>query len=183
MGRMTIGVTTIAIVAIAIIMIAMARKKKKPAAPGLLAANRRARFDYDIEQRLQAGLVLQGWEIKGLRAGRGQASDSHVIFRNGEAWLVGFRISPLPSVSTHTIPEADRTRKLLLHKSEINHMRASVERKGYTLVPLEVRLVKGMAKVVLGLGRGRQVRDKREIIKERDWSRELQRVKKEHHRS
>ena len=175
---MTISIAIIAMAAIAIIMIAMARKKKSPAAPGLLAANRRARFDYDIEQKLQAGLVLLGWEIKGLRAGRGQASDSHVVFRNGEAWLVGFRISPLPSVSTHTTPEADRSRKLLLHRREIDHLRASVERKGYALVPLEVRLVKGMAKVVLGLGRGRQLHDKRELIKDRDWSRERQRVEK-----
>ena len=178
MGRMTIGRATIAITATAIIMIVMARKKKRPAAPGLLATNRRARFDYDIEQQLQAGLALQGWEIKGLRAGRGQAGDSHVIFRHGEAWLVGFRISPLPSVSTHTTPEADRTRKLLLHRREIDHLRASVERKGYALVPLEVRLVKGMAKAILGLGRGKQLRDKREIIKERDWSRERQRMEK-----
>lgn len=175
---MTIGIAIIAIATIAIIMIAMARKKKSPAAPGLLATNRRARFDYDIEQKLQAGLVLQGWEIKGLRAGRGQAGDSHVIFRTGEAWLVGFRISPLPSVSTHTTPEADRSRKLLLHRREIDYLRASVERKGYTLVPLEVRLVKSMAKVVLGLGRGRQLHDKRELIKDRDWSRERQRMEK-----
>ena len=179
MGRRTIATATITLTATAIIMFVMARNKKSQASPGLLAVNRRARFDYDIEQQFQAGLALQGWEIKGLRAGRGQAGDSHVIFRSGEAWLVGFRISPLPSVSTHTTPEADRTRKLLLHRNEIERLRASVQRQGYALVPIEVRLVRGLAKVVLGLGRGRQLRDKRQLIKERDWTRERQRVEKE----
>lgn len=148
---------------------------KKDASPAI-ADNRRARFDYSVEERFEAGLVLEGWEVKALRAGRGNISEAHAILRNGEAWLLGAHITPLPSASTHVLPEGARTRKLLLHASELRHLQGAVDRKGYTLVPLRLYWKHGRAKLELGLAKGRKRHDKRQVIKERDWARQQDRL-------
>jgi len=145
-----------------------------------IAVNRRARHDYDIEERFEAGLALRGWEVKALRAGRASIAEAHAILRAGEAWLVGSNFTPLPSASTHVVPEPDRTRKLLLHAREIAHLTGAVDRKGYTLVPLRLYWKRGHAKVEIGLGKGRKKHDKRRVIKERDWARRQAQILREH---
>jgi SsrA-binding protein len=157
----------------------MAAKKKKDAAGGsTIALNRQATHDYFIEERFEAGLVLQGWEVKSLRAGRAQLKESYVVLKNGEAWLLGSHISPLSTASTHVVPDPVRTRKLLLHGSELSRLIGQVERKGYTLIPLALYWKKGRAKLEIGLGRGKKMHDKRASEKDRDWQREKQRVMK-----
>lgn len=141
-----------------------------------IAENRRARFDYAVEERYEAGLVLSGWEVKALRAGRANISEAHALLRNGEAWLLGAHINPLPSASTHVIAEPDRTRKLLLNAAEIRHLAGAVERRGYTLVPLRLYWKRGRAKLELGLAKGRRRQDKRQVVKERDWTRQQARL-------
>ena len=145
--------------------------KKNTAASNTIALNKKARHDFFIEDRFEAGLVLQGWEVKSLRAGRLQLSDSYVIIKNGEAWLLGALITPLPTASTHISPDASRTRKLLLNRSELNKLIGAVERKGYTIVPLAMYWKFGRAKIEIGLAKGKASHDKRAAIKERDWSR------------
>jgi SsrA-binding protein len=144
-----------------------------------IAENRRARHDYSIEEQLEAGLVLEGWEVKALRAGRASIAEAHGILRAGEAWLVGSNISPLPSASTHVKPEADRTRKLLLNARELRHLSGSVERRGYTLVPLRLYWKRGNAKLALGLAKGRKRYDKRQVQKKQDWERQKARLLRE----
>lgn len=157
----------------------MAAKKKKDAAGGFtIALNRQATHDYFIEERFEAGLVLQGWEVKSLRAGRAQLKESYVVLKNGEAFLLGSHISALSTASTHVVPDPVRTRKLLLHASELSRLIGHVERKGYTLVPLALYWKKGRAKLEIGLGRGKKMHDKRATEKDRDWQREKQRVMK-----
>lgn len=152
----------------------------KPAsnAPGdrVIAVNRRARHDYFIEDRFEAGLALQGWEVRSLRSGRAQIAEAYVVVRGGEIWLLGARIQPLPSASTHVVPDPDRTRKLLLHRREIDRLIGAVERKGYTLVPLRLYWKHGRAKLEIGLALGKRKHDKRETEKERDWQRQKQRL-------
>lgn len=150
-------------------------KKEKS---GTIALNRRARHDYALEDHFEAGLVLQGWEVKSLRAGRLQLVDSYVILKNGEAWLFNAQITPLGTVSTHFIPEPHRTRKLLLNKRELFKLAGAIQREGYTVIPLAVYWKKNKAKVEIALAKGKKNYDKRESEKNRDWQREKQKVMK-----
>ncbi|OGI44897.1 MAG: SsrA-binding protein [Candidatus Muproteobacteria bacterium RBG_16_64_11] len=153
----------------------MSTKAEKPA-PALIAKNRKAWHDYFIEQKFEAGLVLEGWEVKSLRAGRAQLKESYVIVDRDEILLVGAHFSPLASASTHIKPDPTRTRKLLLHREEIKKLIGSVERKGYTLIPLELYWKRGRAKLQVGLAKGKQLHDKRESIKKRETDRETARA-------
>jgi SsrA-binding protein len=144
--------------------------------------NKKAFFDYFIEERYEAGIVLQGWEVKSIRAGRVQLKEAYVIVRNGEVFLFGAHISPLPTASTHISPDPVRTRKLLLHDTEINKLIGKVERAGYTLVPLNLHYLKGRVKCEIGLAKGKKQHDKRETEKQRDWQREKQAIMKQHNR-
>lgn len=155
-----------------------AKKNKNAAGEATIAHNRQATHDYFIEERYEAGLVLMGWEVKSLRAGKLQLKESYVILKGGEAWLLGSHISPLTSASTHVDANPTRTRKLLLHGREIARLIGLVERKGYTLVPLSMYWSKGRAKLQIGLAKGKQLHDKRAVEKDRDWQREKQRVMK-----
>ncbi len=154
------------------------KKSKSKAGSSTIAQNKRARFDYFIEDNYEAGIVLQGWEVKSLRAGKVQLVDSYVFIKNGEAWLSGAHISPLLSASTHINPEPTRTRKLLLHDYEISKLIVATEQKGYTLIALALYWSKGKVKVDLGTAKGKQTHDKRAVEKDRDWSREKHRVLK-----
>jgi SsrA-binding protein len=153
----------------------MSKKTDKPA-PAQIAQNRKAWHDYFIEQKFEAGMVLHGWEVKSMRAGRAQLKEAYVVVENGEIFLIGAHVSPLPSASTHINPDPVRKRKLLLHRDEISKLVGSVERKGYTLVPLALYWKKGKAKLEVGLAKGKQVHDKRASIKERESDRELARA-------
>lgn len=155
----------------------MSKKNDKPA-PAHIAQNRKAWHDYFIEQKHEAGMVLHGWEVKSMRAGRAQLKEAYVVIENGELFLIGSHISPLPSASTHIHPDPVRKRKLLLHRQEIGKLIGSVERKGYTLVPLSLYWKKGKAKIEIGLAKGKQAHDKRASIKERESDRELARAVK-----
>jgi SsrA-binding protein len=141
-----------------------------------IAENRRARFDYAIEERHEAGVVLEGWEIKAIRAGQVQLTDGYVVIRDGELWLIGCRIHALGSASTHVKPEPDRTRKLLLHKEEIKRLVGKVEQRGYTIVPLDLHYKGGRVKAEIALAKGKAQHDKRETEKKRDWEREKARL-------
>jgi len=150
--------------------------KADATAPRLIAENRKARFDYFIEERYEAGLALQGWEVKAMRAGRAQLKEAYVYLRGGEAFLIGAHISPLPSTSSHVVADPVRTRKLLLHSSELSGLIGAVERKGYTLMPLELYWKHGRAKLQVGLAKGKKQHDKRAVDKERDWARDKARL-------
>ena len=141
-----------------------------------IAQNKKAFHDYFIEERYEAGLVLQGWEAKAIRSGRVQLKDAYVLIRGGEIYMVGGHISALPTASTHIHPDPVRTRKLLLHGAEIQHLIGKVERAGYTLVPLDMHYKNGRIKIDIGLARGKKQHDKRETEKKRDWDREKQRL-------
>ena len=143
-----------------------------------IAVNKRARFEYHIEDRLEAGIALEGWEVKALRAGRVQFSDSYVLLKDNEAWLFGCQISPLTTVSTHVTPDPTRTRKLLLHRREIDRLVGAVDRKGYTVIPTAMYWSRGKAKVEIGMARGKQQHDKRKSQKDRDWERQKARIMK-----
>jgi SsrA-binding protein len=143
---------------------------------GTIALNRRARHDYFIDERYEAGVALMGWEVKALRAGRLQLAEGYVLLKDDEAWLLGSHITPLTSASTHVVPDPTRTRKLLLKRRELDHLVGAVERKGYTLIPLAMYWKNGRAKVEIGLARGKQKQDKRASEKERDWQREKART-------
>jgi SsrA-binding protein len=145
---------------------------------GSIAVNRKARHDYFIEERYEAGLALQGWEVKALRAGRLQLKEGYVLMKDGEAWLFGAHVSPLPTTSTHVVADPTRSRKLLLHRRQIDTLVGAVERKGYALVPLSVYWKGGKAKVEIGLARGKKQHDKRADERDRDWQREKSRVMK-----
>jgi SsrA-binding protein len=143
-----------------------------------IAQNKKAFHDYFIEQKFEAGIALEGWEVKAIRAGRAQLKEAYVIVRNNEIVLIGCHISPLPSASTHFQPDPVRTRKLLLHAEEINRLIGSVERAGYTLVPLDMHYLRGRIKLEIGLAKGKKLHDKRQAEKDRDWQREKQRLMK-----
>jgi SsrA-binding protein len=143
-----------------------------------IAQNKKAFHDYFVEQKFEAGVELEGWEVKSIRAGRVQLKEAYVIVRGGEIYLIGCHISPLSSVSTHFQPDPVRTRKLLLHKEEINRLIGSVERAGYTMLPLDVHFKRGRIKLEIGLAKGKKQHDKRQAEKEREWAREKQRVLK-----
>ena len=150
---------------------------KKPA-ENVIAVNRKARHDYFIEETLEAGLCLEGWEVKSLRAGKGQITETYVHVKNGEAWLIGAHITPLISSSTHIKPDPTRTRKLLLHRRELDRLVGAVERKGYTLVALDLHWSKGKAKLNIGLAKGKKQHDKRAAQKDQDWQRQKVRILK-----
>jgi SsrA-binding protein len=141
--------------------------------------NRKAFHDYFIEDRFEAGIVLEGWEVKAIRAGRAQIKEAYITVLNGELWLLGSHISPLQTASTHVKPDPTRTRKLLLHGNEIAKLIGQVERAGYTLVPLNMHYAKGKIKVEIGLAKGKKQYDKREAEKQKDWQRERQRILKQ----
>jgi len=156
----------------------MSKKNSDKPAPAQIAQNRKARHDYFIEDRYEAGLALLGWEVKSLRAGRAQLAEAYVMIENGEALLIGAHISPLTSASTHVQANPTRTRKLLLHRGELDKLIGAVERRGYTIAPLRLYWKHGRAKLEIGLARGKQAHDKRETIKKREAERELDRVVK-----
>ena len=143
-----------------------------------IALNRKARFDYPIETQFETGVVLEGWEVKSLRAGKVNLSDAHVIIKYGEALLLGAQIQPLPTAAHHLYPEPNRTRKLLLHRKELNQLIGYVERKGYTLIPLSLYWSKNKVKLQLALAKGKKTHDKRETLKTRDWQRDKARIMK-----
>ena len=138
--------------------------------------NRKASHDYFIEERMEAGLVLEGWEVKAIRAGRAQLKEAYVVVLNGELALIGAHISPLATASTHVNPDPVRTRKLLMHEAEISKLIGQVERAGYTLVPLDLHYTRGRIKLAVGLAKGKKQHDKREAEKDREWQREKQRL-------
>lgn len=154
--------------------------KKPKTSSNTIAQNKRARFDYHLEETIEAGLQLQGWEVKSLRAGKAQLTDSYVIFKDGEAWLLGAQIQPLPTASTHFVVDPTRTRKLLLKDREIARLQAATEQKGYTIVATELYWKGHLVKCRIALAKGKKLHDKRATEKERDWSREKQRVMKVH---
>jgi len=153
---------------------------KKSDQPGSIAQNKKARFDYFIEERLEAGLALQGWEVKSMRAGKAQLTDAFVILREGEAWLLGSHLTPLNTASTHVVADPKRIRKLLLNRREIDRLTGLVDRKGYTLIALELYWSKNRAKLSVGLAKGKKQHDKRDTEKDRDWERDRARVMKTH---
>lgn len=151
-------------------------KDKKNNTSSTIALNKRARHDYFIEEQHEAGLVLQGWEAKSLRGGRATITEAYVTLKGGEAYLIGAQITPMPQASTHVIADPTRTRKLLLHRREIDHLVGAIEREGYTLVPLALYWKKGMAKLDVGLAKGKKQYDKRATKKEQDWQRQKDRL-------
>jgi len=144
----------------------------------LIALNKKARFEYFVEDEYDAGLVLEGWEVKSLRAGKVNLSDSHVIVKHGEAFLIGAQIQPLPTALIYSMPDPLRTRKLLLNRSELNRLIGCVERQGYTLIPLKLYWSKNYVKIKIALAKGKKSHDKRDTLKERDWQREKSRILK-----
>jgi SsrA-binding protein len=138
--------------------------------------NRKAYHDYFIEERFEAGLALEGWEVKSIRAGRAQLKEAYVVVKNGEILLIGAHFSPLSTASTHIQADPVRTRKLLMHRGEINRLIGQVERAGYTLMPLDLHYSKGRVKLDVGLAKGKKQYDKRATIREREWNREQQRL-------
>jgi len=155
-------------------------KKKKKLPENTIAQNKKARHDYFIEETFEAGLALEGWEVKSLRAGRIQMNDSYIMVKNAELWWIGMNITPLLSASTHINPDHYRSRKLLMHRREIDKLIGLIDRKGYTLVPLSAYWIKGKAKLKIGLAKGKKDHDKRAADKDRDWQREKQRILKAH---
>lgn len=154
--------------------------KKKPTGDSrVIAVNRRARHDYHIEDRFEAGIVLEGWEVKSMRAGKANVAESYVQIHKGEAWLMGAHITPLKTASTHVNPVPTRTRKLLLHNRELSRLIGATERQGYTLVPLDMHWTRGRAKLEVGLAKGKKQHDKRADIKQRDWDRQKERILKQ----
>jgi len=151
-------------------------KKKSKLSDNTIGVNKKARFDFHIEDDFEAGMVLEGWEVKSLRAGRLQLSDGYVFVKNGEAFLSAALITPLQTASTHINPEARRTRKLLLHRREIDKLIGYVDRQGYTIVPLSMYWKKNRVKLKIALAKGKQKHDKRAASKEKDWQRDKQRI-------
>ncbi|MDM8545615.1 SsrA-binding protein SmpB [Candidatus Venteria ishoeyi] len=159
----------------------MSKKSKKTAQNSqTICLNKKAKFEYFLEERFEAGLVLEGWEVKSLRAGRAQLSDAYVLLKHGEAWLLGSLITPLATASTHIQPDPSRTRKLLLHRDELSKLIGAVERKGKALIPTAMYWKKGRAKLEIALASGKKAHDKRDTEKNRDWQREKERIMKGH---
>nr|WP_314860813.1 SsrA-binding protein SmpB [uncultured Undibacterium sp.] len=147
-----------------------------------IADNKKAFHDYFVEEQFEAGIVLQGWEVKAIRAGRVQLKEAYVIVKSGEIFLFGAHIGALPTASTHIHPDSVRTRKLLLHAEEIKKLIGKVERSGYTMVPLNMHYLNGRVKCQIGLAKGKKQHDKRDSEKEKDWQREQQKIMKQHRR-
>lgn len=150
--------------------------KKQDQKESRIAQNKKARFDYFIEEQVEAGLALQGWEVKSMRAGKAQITESYVTIRDGEPWLLGSHLTPLNTTSTHVQAEPTRARKLLLNRREIDRLTGLVERKGYTLVALELYWSKNRVKLAVGLAKGKKQHDKRASEKDRDWERDRARA-------
>tara|TARA_R110000787_G_scaffold162309_8_gene275670 strand:- start:1079 stop:1573 length:495 start_codon:yes stop_codon:yes gene_type:complete len=150
--------------------------KKSGEQPRQIAANRRARHEYFIEENFEAGLILEGWEVKSLRAGRAQITEAYVVLKNREAFLIGAHFTPLKQASTHVHADPTRTRKLLLHERELSQLVGKVERAGYTVVPLDLHWTRGRAKADIGLAKGKKQHDKRADSKEKDWARQKGRL-------
>ncbi|PKO24590.1 MAG: SsrA-binding protein [Betaproteobacteria bacterium HGW-Betaproteobacteria-2] len=147
-----------------------------------IAQNKKAFHDYFIEEKYEAGIVLEGWEVKAIRDNRVNLKEAYVIIQRGEIYLIGCHITPLGAASTHIRPDAIRTRKLLLHSEEIAKLIGKVERAGYTLVPLDMHYVRGRIKIQIGLAKGKKQYDKRDAEKERDWERERGRIMRAHNK-
>ena len=160
----------------------MAKKPDKNKATGTIALNKRARHEYHLEQRYEAGIALQGWELKAIRAGRANITEAYAVIRHGELFLFGAQITPLIQASTHVVADAHRTRKLLLHRREIDNLIGRVQRDGYTLIPTALYWKGNKVKAELALAKGKQSHDKREASKERDWNREKQRLLRRHNK-
>lgn len=158
-------------------------KAKSATVNKTISLNKRARHEYHLEERVEAGLVLQGWEVKAIRAGRGNMTDAYAYVKDGEIYLIGAQITPLIQASTHVVPEDRRQRKLLLHRREIDKLIGRVEREGYTLVPTAMYWSKNKIKLEIALAKGKQNHDKRDAAKERDWDREKQRAMRAHNRN
>lgn len=154
------------------------KQKGNGAGGASIAVNRKARHEFFIEDRLEAGIALHGWEVKSLRAARVNLTEAYVLLKNGEAWLIGCSIPPLPTASTHVDPDPTRTRKLLLHRNELARLIGATEQKGYTVVPLDLHWKRGNAKLTIGLAKGKKQHDKRAAKKEQDWQREKARLLK-----
>ena len=163
----------------------MAKKpgKDKANSTGTIAQNKRARHEYHLEEHYEAGMALQGWEVKAIRAGRANITEAYAVVRKGEIYLFGAQITPLIMASSHVIADAHRTRKLLLHRREIDQLVGRVQRDGYTLVPTALYWSGSKVKAELALAKGKQTHDKREASKERDWNREKQRVLRRHNKN
>lgn len=157
------------------------KSKKKTSGGSTIALNKKAKFDYHLEEKFEAGMVLEGWEVKSMRDGRAQLKESYVIIRNGEIFLFGAHISPLLSASTHITPDPTRLRKLLLNRKEISKLIGSVDRDGYTLVPVALYWKRGRAKLEIALAKGKKQHDKRASIKDREWKRDKERLMKHNH--
>ena len=147
-----------------------------------IAVNKKAFHDYFIEERFEAGMVFAGWEVKAIRAGRGNIKEAYIVIRSGEIFILGMHVTPLPTASTHVNPDPTRTRKLLLHATEISKLIGKVERAGYTLVPLDLHFTRGRIKIEVGLAKGKKQHDKRDAEAEKDWKREQGRLLKERQR-
>ena len=157
----------------------MAQKKETPSR---IADNKKAAFNYFFEEKFEAGMVLEGWEVKALREGKVQLTDGYVVIKNGELFVIGCQINALRTASTHVRPDAARTKKLLMHKDEIRRLIGKVEQKGYTLVPLNLHWKNGRVKCEIALAKGKATHDKRETIKDREGKREVERAMKERNR-
>ena len=155
---------------------------KAAAAAVRIADNKKANFNYHIEERFEAGMVLEGWEVKSVREGKVQLTDGYVVIRNGEVFIIGCQINPLGTASTHVRPDSIRTKKLLLHKDEIKRLMGKVEQKGFTLVPLNMHWKNGRVKCEIGLAKGKGEHDKRDTIKDREGKREVERAMKSKNR-
>ena len=147
-----------------------------------IAVNKKAFHDYFVEEKIEAGMVLEGWEVKSIRAGRANIKEAYVVIKHGEIVIIGMHISALPTASTHVTPDPIRTRKLLLHSNQIGKLIGKVERAGYTLVPLDLHFTRGRIKIEIGLAKGKKQHDKRDAEADKDWKREQGRLLKERHR-
>ena len=163
----------------------MAKKpgKDKANSTGTIALNKRARHEYALEERFEAGMALQGWELKAIRAGRANITEAYAVVRSGELFLFGAQITPLIQASTHVVADAHRTRKLLLHRREIDNLIGRVQRDGYTLVPTALYWKGNKVKAELALAKGKQAHDKRQTSKDRDWARDKQRLMRAHNKN
>lgn len=150
----------------------------KKSEDNLITDNRKARHDYHLETQFEAGLALEGWEVKSIRAGQAQLKESYILLKRGEAWLIGAHFTPLKTASTHITPDPVRSRKLLLHERELNKLVSAREREGYTIVPVNLHWFKNRVKIQIAIAKGKKAFDKRATIKERDWNREKQRLTK-----
>lgn len=157
-------------------------KKPSKTSPGTIARNKKARFEYELHERFEAGIVLEGWEVKSLRAGKGQLTDTYVLLKDGEAFLLGVNIIPLNTASSHVVADPQRTRKLLLHSKEIARLIGATQQKGQTCIPLAIFWKGNKIKCEIALATGKKSHDKRASIKEREWSRDKARVMKDYNR-